>query len=170
MATIKQSNAARENIKKAQAVWQGMSHRQRALSQPEGSKRAKPGSKSTGDYYRVIVRPEEEFVSFRTQDVGKPGGLQRVAGHRSSGSWATQAWLIGKDKAHKEGSTLAPDDNEAKELLDSLRSSPVHVKGDIFKAKDRRNIPEVDKPTQAQQTAQKENIKKAQAARWPKSK
>lgn len=165
MATTKQINAAKQNIKKAQAKWQSMSHRQRALAQPQGRKRAKPGSKGTGDYYRIVVRPKEQFVSFRVQDVGDPGGLERVAGHRSSGSWATQAWLIAKDKAHIDGDSLVADDEDAKKLLESLGSKPTLVKGDIFKAKDRRNVPEKEKPTAAQRKAQQQNIKKAQAAR-----
>jgi hypothetical protein len=39
------------------------------------------------------------------------------------------------------------------------------VKGDIFEAKDRLNVPESKKPTQAQQRARLENVKKAQQAR-----
>lgn len=168
MATTKQIEAAKRNIKMAQAKWQSMTPRQRALAQPQGKGRARPGSKGTGDYYRVIVRPQSQFVSFRVQDVGEPGGLERVAGHRSSGSWATQAWLISKDKAHKSGNTLVADDDDAKELLEMLSSKPVHKEGDIFTAHDRRNVPEKDKPTAAQKRAQAANIKKAQAARKQK--
>lgn len=94
--------------------------------------RAKPGTKGTGDYFRVIVRPKSQFKSFRVQDVGDPGGLERLAGHRSSGSWATHAWLISKDKAHLEGDKLVADDADAKKLLKSLGSEPIHTKGDIF--------------------------------------
>ena len=46
-----------------------------------------------------------------------------------------------------------------------LGSEPKHVKGDVFKAKDRPNVPEREKPTTAQQKARSTNIKKAQAAR-----
>lgn len=41
----------------------------------------------------------------------------------------------------------------------------MHVKGDVFEAKDRPNIPERKKPTAAQTKARLENIKKAQEAR-----
>ena len=163
MATDKQRQAARENIKKAQ--WQSMTKRQRTLAQPEGKNRARPGTTGEGEYYRIIVRPKGEFTTFRNQDVGKPGGLQRLSGHRSSGSWATHAWLISKEDAHMEGDELVPDSDDARELLATLGSKPVHKKGDLFTAKDRRNVPEKDKPTPAQQRAQRENIKKAQAAR-----
>lgn len=128
-------------------------------------KRAKPGVKGTGDYYHIEVRPKSQFTSFRMQDVGGPGGLERLAGHRSSGSWATHAWLISKDKAHIEDGVLVADHPDAKKLLDSLNSQPIHIKGDIFKAKDRRNVPEREKPTLAQRVARSANIKKAQVAR-----
>lgn len=165
MATEKQRKAAQQNIKKAQTVWKNMTPRQHTLAQPEGRRRAKPGTTGEGDYYRIVVRPKDQFTSFRNQDVGEPGGLQRLAGHRSSGSWDTHAWLIHKDHAHIEGETLVADSDDAKDLLETLGSTPKHEKGDIFTAKDRPNVPEKEKPTQAQQRAQTENIKKAQAAR-----
>jgi hypothetical protein len=142
-----------------------MTRRQRALAQPQGRGRAKPGAGGSGEYYRIVVRPRSEFVSFRTQDVGEPGGLLRVAGRRSSGSWATQAWLVDKRMAHVEGDYLVADAPEAKDLLMKLRSVPVHEKGDIFSARDRRNVPEREKPTDAQRDARLKNIKMAQAAR-----
>lgn len=129
------------------------------------SRRAEPGTKGTGDYYRIIVRPSSQFRSFMTQDVGDPGGIQRVAGHRASGSWATQAWLVSKKFAHVSGDTLVADDSDAKDLLKNLGSEPVRKKGDVFVAKDRKNVAEKDKPTPAQSRAWANNIKKAQAAR-----
>jgi hypothetical protein len=168
MATTKQREAARQNIKKAQATWIGMSHRQHALAQPEGRGRARPGTVGGGDYFRVIVRPEDEFTTFRFQDVGEKGHLQRLSGKRSSGSWATHAWLIAKGDAHAEGEKLVPDSEDARELLKTLRGEPKHEKGDIFVAKDRRNVAEREKPTAAQQRARSANIKKAQAARRKK--
>ena len=78
MATQKQREAARKNIRKAQAAWKSMSHRQHAQAQPEGWKRKKTGTGGEGDYYHVGVRPKEDFVTFRTQDVGEPGHVQKV--------------------------------------------------------------------------------------------
>src|SRR5437762_322553 len=106
MATTKQKEATRQNIKKAQAKWQSMSSRQHSRSQPEGRSRAKPGTKGSGDYYRIVVRDKSQFTTFRNQDVGEKGGIQRLAGKRSSGSWDTQTWLISKDMAHIEGDEL----------------------------------------------------------------
>ena len=142
-----------------------MSQTEHARAQPQGRSRTKPGATGEGEYYHIEVRPKEEFVTFRNQDVGEPGGLQRVAGKRTSGSWDTVKWLVSKDYAHKEGKKLVADNPEARKLFSELGAEPRHVKGDIFKAKDRPNVPEKDKPTPAQQRARSANIKKAQQAR-----
>jgi hypothetical protein len=165
MATQKQRQAARQNIKKAQAAWQSMSHAEHARAQPQGRGRKKPGTAGEGEYYRIQVRPKAEFVTFRTQDVGSPGHIQRLAGKRPSGSWGTQTWLVSKSDAHVEDGKLVPDSADARDLFAKLGSEPMHVKGDVFKAKDRPDIPESEKPTPAQQRARTQNIKKAQAAR-----
>ncbi len=165
MNADKQKKAAQENIKKAQQRWQEMTPRQRALAQPEGRKRAKPGTKGEGDYFRIVLRPTAEFTTFRYHDVGEKGHILRLAGKRSSGSWDTQTWLISKSDAHMEGDTLIADTEDARKLIESLGSKPKHVKGDVFEAKDRPNVPERNKPTEAQQQARLENIKKAQQAR-----
>ena len=163
--TERQRQAAKRNIKKAQARSKSMSNGAHASSQPEGRSRKKPGTTGKGNYYHIDVRPKEEFTTFRTQDVGGPGHLQRVAGKRSSGSWSTATWLISKEDAHIENGTLVGDSKDAKDLLKKLGSTPTHTKGDVFEAKDRRNVPERAKPTAAQARARRQNIKKAQAAR-----
>ena len=165
MISKKQEKAARKNIKKAWEKWQGMTNRQHALFQPEGRKRAKPGTTGKGEYYRIVVRPKEEFVTFRIQDVGKPGMIQRLAGKKSSGSWDDQTWLISKSIAHLEGDTLVADSSDAREILDMI-GPVIHLKGDIFQVHPRKNIPESEKPTKAQKQARMENIQKAQEARW----
>ena len=129
------------------------------------SGRKKPGSGGQGDYYHVEVREGGDFETFRTQDVGDAGHLQRVGGKRASGSWATVKWLISKEDAHVEDGKLVGDTKEAKDLIKKLGSQPVQVRGDRFKAGDRRNVPEKSKPTAAQTRARRQNIKKAQAAR-----
>jgi hypothetical protein len=165
MTTMKQREAARRNIRKAQAAWRSMSRRQRSRAQPEGRARQKPGMGGQGNYYHVTVRPKKEFATFRTHDVGEPGHIQRVAGKRSSGSWDTLKWLISKQDAHVEGGRLIADTQEVEKVLATLGSQPVHVKGNVFKAEPRPNVPEREKPTPAQQRARRANIKKAQAAR-----
>lgn len=169
MATTKQKRAARQNIKKAQRVWKNMSKRQRSRAQPEGAARKRPGAGGGGNFYRIEVRPRREFTTFRTHDVGDKGHLERLAGRRSSGSWATASWLVSKEDAHKEGDTLVIDNKKVRNSLKQLRGKISHVRGDIFTAKPRKNVPEKDKPTPAQQRARSENIKKAQAARRKRS-
>jgi hypothetical protein len=127
-------------------------------------RRAKPGSRSTGRYFHIAVRPAREFVRFRIQDVGRRGGVQRLAGQRADGAWDTQKWLIEKTDAHVENGRLVADSAAARKVLASLGSKAIHVSGDRFKAKPRRNIPEAEKPTPAMRRAQMKNIRKAQAA------
>jgi hypothetical protein len=64
-----------------------------------------------------------------------------------------------------EGDTLVADTEDARKLIETLGSKPKHVKGDVFEAKDRPNVPESEKPTEAQKRARVKNIKKAQQAR-----
>jgi hypothetical protein len=111
-----------------------MSSKARAKAQPVGRSRAKPATAGKGEYYHIEVRPKKDFTTFRTQDVGEKGGIQRVAGKRSSGDWDTQKWLISKNEAHLEGDKLIPDTKEAREVLKDLGSKPVHIRGDRFKA------------------------------------
>lgn len=145
-------------------------HKQKNKKTPtQASRRKKPGSTGRGDYYHIEVRPGGDFVTFQTQDVGKRGHIQRVAGRRSSGYWSTVKWLIGKDDAHMDDHKLIPDTKDAKDVIERLGSKPVHVIGDRFKARPRENIPESTKPTPAQQRARRKNIKKAQAARTKKN-
>lgn len=118
MATKKQLEAAKINIKKAQAKWRAMSPKEHARAQPEGRARAKPGTKGERKYYHIEVRPKEEFVTFRYHDIGRPGHIQRLAGKRSSGSWDDQAWLISKEDAHIEDRELVVDTPDAQEILD----------------------------------------------------
>jgi len=117
MAMEKQKEAAKNNIKKAQVAWKAMSSTEHARSQPEGRARKKPGTTGEGKYYRIVVRSKEDFVAFRYHDVGGPGGIQRLAGKRFSGSWDDQAWLISKEMAHMEGNTLVADTPDAKNIL-----------------------------------------------------
>lgn len=165
MPTLKQKIASKENIKKAQETWKSMTKRERTLAQPEGRKRAKPGSTGEGEYFRITIRRKEQFKSFKTHDVGEKGGIQRVAGRRSSGSWDTQAWLVSKDKAQPWGQSLKANDEETQDLFDKFGSKPRHITGDIYSAKPEINVPEKDKPTIAQIKAWSKNIKKAQKAR-----
>jgi hypothetical protein len=164
MATIRRKKAASRNIRKARPVQESMTSRQRSRSQPQGRSRAKPGSTGGGEFFHIEIRPKTEFKRFRTQDVGKRGGIERVAGKRSSGSWNTQKWLISKEHAHVERGKLVPDTADARKVLRTLGTTPKHLRGDRFKAADRPNVPERSKPTAAQRRARTTNIRKARAA------
>jgi hypothetical protein len=155
MASTKQQSTARPS----------MARRARTRAQPKGGARKAPGATGRGAFYHVEVRPKREFETFRTQDVGSKGGIERVAGKRTSGSWDTVKWLIAKDHAHVRNGRLVADSEDARKVLETLGAVPVHVRGDRFEAKDRPNVPERAKPTAAQQRAQRRNIGKAQAAR-----
>jgi hypothetical protein len=135
------------------------------IDKQKGRKRARPGTKGEGDYFRIVLQPKEEFTTFCYHDVGEKGHILRLAGKRSSGSWDTQVWLIGKSDAHIEADTLVADTEDARRLIEALGSKPIHVMGDVFEAHDRPNVPESKKPTEAQKKARLENIKKAQQAR-----
>lgn len=128
------------------------------------AKRKAPGSTGKGKFYRIELRPKGQFSSFRVQDVGKKGGLERLAGHRKSGSWDTVSWLIAKDKAEVVRGRLKIVGKKEQSVLKQIKGPITHVKGDIFRAHP-RNVPESKKPTPAMKRAQKANIKKAQAAR-----
>ena len=168
MATLKQERVAKTNIKKAQAKWKSMTHRQHALAQPQGRSRQKPGTTGKGKFFHIEVRPKSDFKTFRIQDVGKKGGLERLAGKRSSGSWDTVAWLVSKEDAKIRNRELVIKDVHAKTVLKNLRGPILRIKGDIFRAHPRANVPERLKPTSAMRRAQKANILKAQAARLRK--
>lgn len=128
-------------------------------------RRAKPGSRGKGRFFHIQVRPKSQFTRFRVQDVGTRGGVERVAGQRSNGSWDTVKWLVEKTHAHVHGGTLVANTAEARKLLRSLGSTPVQTAGDRFRAKPRTNIPESEKPTPKQRRASLKNIRKAQQAK-----
>lgn len=132
---------------------------------PTSMARKAPGSTGKGRFYRIVVRPKGDFTSFRVQDVGKKGGVERLAGHRPSGSWDTVSWLIEKKDAHVKNGHLIITDSKARSVLKNISGNIYHVKGDIFRAHPRKNVPEAAKPTPAMRRAQKANIKKAQTAR-----
>ena len=119
MVSKKQTSATKKNIKKAQEKWKSMSSSQRALAQPEGRERKRPGA-GGGNFYRINVRSKSQFVDFRTQDVGEKGHLERIAGKRKNGNWATQCWLVSKKDAVVRGGKLFGKTNSVKDLLKTL--------------------------------------------------
>lgn len=104
-------------------------------------RRKSPGTGGTGKFYRIVVRPKYEFKTFRMQDVGAKGHLERLAGHRPSGSWDTVSWLISKEDAKKNGSKLNITNAKVKASLGKAISGPItHIKGDIFHASPKKAV------------------------------
>ena len=132
-------------------------------SKPQG-RRAKPGSQGGGNFYHIEIRPRTDFQSFRTQDVGRKGGIERVAGRRKDGSWDTQKWLVAKALAHIERRRLVPDNEHARKVLAELGSKPVQIEGDRFKASSLRKGTESKKTAPAQHRIRKRGNSRAQTS------
>jgi hypothetical protein len=112
----------------------------------------------------VEVRPKGDFEIVRHQDVGRPGHVKRLAGKRSSGTWADAAWLISKTDAHVTHGVLVADTPGARKVLKDIGPASL-VSGSLFRGHPRKNVPERAKPTAAQRRARAQNIRKAQTAR-----
>lgn len=165
MKAKKRTVAAKKITVKTQTKRKTSTSTQRSLAKPYGIRRKKPGTGGSGHFYRVEIRPKGVFNTFRTQDVGEKGGLERIAGKRSSGSWDTVTWLISKDKSHiSKTGELIIDDKKARSMLSQISGDITHVQGDVFHAHPRKNISEKAKPTKAMKIARSKNIKKAQKA------
>jgi hypothetical protein len=130
--------------------------RQTAVQPAEGLKRRRPGTTGEGHYYHIEIRSKRNFQDFRTEDVGRKGHIQRVAGQRANGTWETVKWLIAKTDAHIEDGRLVPESRNARMVFKELASDPVHVKGDRFKTIGRQAAPKKAKPAARRQRAAKE--------------
>ena len=157
MASARKRQAAKRNIRKPQRGGRGTSSRARA--QPAGRGRAKPGTRGGGRFYRVEVAPARRFIAFRYHDVGKKGGVERIAGQRADRTWDTAGWLISKDLAHVERGRLVPDTADARKVLSALGVTPHHVVGDRFQAKVRRERARGTKLKPARRRAKQRNIR-----------
>ncbi len=101
-------------------------------------RRKAPGESGRGKYYHVTIRPKGRFSKFRAHDVGRKGGLIRVAGYNKKVGWDTQKWLIEKRMAKVKDSVLIGTHPHSKRLLSSLPGKEKRIKGDIFKGKPQR--------------------------------
>ena len=169
---------ARSTRNRGTCAWLVLSHQHGRLVMPKSRKRssarrspraktrrAKPGARGHGGFFHIQVRPRTEFVFFRNQDVGRRGGIERVAGRRANGSWDTQKWLIGKiggaprrqaaRAGHRGGAQGARRSSaRCRAISAATASSPSRA----------ARFPASEKPTPAMRRAQLANIKKAQAA------
>jgi hypothetical protein len=156
MAITRQTSATTKNTRKAQDKWKSTAPRR-------ARRRVQPGAEP-GEFFHIEVRPKTEFVAFRSEDVGGPGGIERIAGKRPSGSWSTHKWLISKDDAHIESGGLVPDTDAARKVLSRLGGKPVRVRADRFKTPDRPDMPERGITTVAQRRARKHDIAEVKAS------
>jgi hypothetical protein len=104
-------------------------------------------------------RGGRRFIAFRYHDVGKKGGVERVAGQRPDRTWDTAGWLLSKDLAHVERGRLVPDTVDARKVLSALGATPRHVGGDRFQAKDRPNLSERAKANPTKRRGPQRNIR-----------
>ena len=113
-----------------------------------------------GKFYHVIVRPKSQFVLFRNHDDGRKGHVERLAGKKKNGNWATHAWLVDKREAKIVDDILVGKNSKVQNVLSRLRRKPVWKNGDVFIAGPEINVREVDKPTPAMRAARMKRKKK----------
>jgi hypothetical protein len=133
-------------------------------AKPAARRRAKPAARPRG-FFHIEVQPREAFVEFKSQDIGRDGGIERVAGKRAGGSWSTQEWLIAKDQAHVERGTLIGDTVDARRVLTMLGSEPRHIKADRFTIHGHSGMPAEVSPTLAPRRAGRSNVSPPQKGR-----
>lgn len=95
------------------------------------------GKDHGGKYYRIEVRPREEFDLFRVRDMDKKGHLECLLGKREKGSrFCPVAWLVLKEDAHlSHNGRLVIDRPETRSVLKQITTPIVHDEGDFFHAK-----------------------------------
>jgi hypothetical protein len=116
-------------------------------------------------FFHIEVQPKEAFVEFKTQDIGREGGIERIAGKRAGGAWSTQEWVIAKDQAHVERGTLIGDTVDARRVLTMLGSEPRHIKADRFSIHGHTGMPADVSPTLAPRRAGLSNVQAPQKGR-----
>jgi hypothetical protein len=183
MATAPQKSAARKNIRKARKA--RVSARSKTTSRAKTKSKArvraktakaKPRAKSTvrrrtktaarqRGFFHIEVQPREAFMEFKTQEIGRDGGIERVAGKRAGGSWSTQEWLIAKDQAHVERGLLIGDTVDARRVLTMLGREPRHIKADRFTIHGHTGMPADVSPTLAPRHADLTNVRAPQKGR-----
>lgn len=132
-------------------------------SKPQ-ARRAKASAKRRGSFH-IEVQPKEAFVEFKTQDIGRDGGIERIAGKRAGGAWSTQEWVIAKDQAHVERGMLIGDTVDARRVLTMLGAEPRHIKADRFTIHGHTGMPADVSPTLAPRRAGLGNVQAPQKGR-----
>lgn len=117
------------------------------------ARRSAAGSAKRRGSFHIEIQPKEAFVEFKTQDIGRDGGIERIAGKRAGGAWSTQEWVIAKDQAHVERGTLIGDTVDARRVLTMLGAEPRRIKADRFTIHGHTGMPADVSPTLAPRRA-----------------
>jgi hypothetical protein len=166
-ATARSKAAARSKTKtKARTKVAKAKPRAKSPARPKSSarRRATASAKPRG-FFHIEVQPKEAFVEFKTQDIGRDGGIERIAGKRAGGAWSTQEWVIAKDQAHVERGTLIGDTVDARRVLTMLGAEPRHIKADRFSIHGHTGMPADVSPTLAPRRAGLGNVSPPQKGR-----
>jgi hypothetical protein len=176
-ATAKTKTATRAKTKtKARAKTAKAKPRAKSRSKSGGQPKSSGRPKSTAPrratvsakrrgFFHIEVQPKEAFVEFKSQDIGRDGGIERIAGKRAGGAWSTQEWVIAKDQAHVERGTLIGDTVDARRVLTMLGAEPRHIKADRFTIHGHTGMPADVSPTLAPRRAGLGNISPPQKGR-----
>lgn len=124
--TVRSKTAQPKTRARAKAGTKARAKTAKPRAKATARRRAKAAAKPRG-FYHIEVQPKEAFVEFKSQDIGRDGGIERIAGKRAGGSWSTQEWLIAKNQAHIERGTLVGDTVDARRGADNAwLGAPAH--------------------------------------------
>jgi hypothetical protein len=91
----------------------------KALITAKQYERARNMSDWAKDYYRIKVRPKNQFSTFRIEHLTENDSIQ-ITGRLADGSWGTQQWLINKGDVRLENGRLVADDDRIQDAIDLM--------------------------------------------------
>jgi hypothetical protein len=91
----------------------------KALITAKQYERARNMSDWAKDYYRIKVRPKNQFSTFRIEHLTENDSIQ-ITGRLADGSWGTQQWLINKGDVRLEDGRLVADDDRIQDAIDHM--------------------------------------------------
>jgi hypothetical protein len=71
------------------------------------------------DYYRIKVRPKNQFSIFRIEHLSENDSIQ-ITGKLADGTWGTQQWLINKGDVRLENGKLVADDERIQDAINHM--------------------------------------------------
>jgi|GEM_PF-4803962 len=91
----------------------------KALITAKQYERARHISEWAKDYYRIKVRPKNQFSTFRIEHLTENDSIE-ITGKLADGSWGTQQWLINKGDVRIENGRLVADDDRIQDAIDHM--------------------------------------------------